>query len=113
MFRDWIKQQARLHGLSQRALGRAIGMSQSYVSDVINGKKPPSVEFCLKLAETFEETPEYVLRLADILPDSSGPDGDDPTLTRLLDLAGQLTPERRKQLLDFARFLRLDQDNSI
>ena len=104
MFRDWIKQESQSRDLSQKRLAQKMGISQSYLSDVINGKKPPSVEFCHKLADALGETPEHVLRLAGVLPPL--PDSDDPILTEAVELLRQLSPHKRLDGLKYLRYLR-------
>lgn len=85
-----------------------MGMSQSYVSDVLNGKKSPSVDFCLKLAEALGETPEEVLRIAEVLPPL--PDESDPALVEAIEILRQFSPSKRRDALKYLRFLRESKD---
>jgi len=53
---------------SMRELGRRAGVSGALVSEVINGNVPASANFCVSVALAFGESPERLLRMADILP---------------------------------------------
>ena len=54
---------------SVSTLARRAGLSQSYVSDVINGKANVSANFAIAAADALEDDPVHFLRLAGILPD--------------------------------------------
>ncbi|MCB0197976.1 MAG: XRE family transcriptional regulator [Anaerolineae bacterium] len=100
MFGDWVKEQSKQHGLSQHALSREMDVSQGYISYVINGKKKPSADFCLKLADAFGVSAEYVLRLAGILPKIE----EDAITEELIALIRSMSPEVQKEILDYVRF---------
>ena len=100
--RNWIVEQLEGRKWSYRALAKEIDMSHVLVSKVISGDMKPSADFCIKVAYALEEPPEKLLRMAEILP--PGPTSDDAALQELLDLARNLSPEDRQELLNFARF---------
>ena len=79
-----------------------MGVSQSYISDVLTDKNSPSVDLCLKIADVLEEAPENVFRLAGLLPD---PQEESSLVVEILGLCRQLEKDEQKQLRDYARFL--------
>jgi transcriptional regulator with XRE-family HTH domain len=101
-FRQWLTSEMEKRRYSQGALARAIGMSRPFVSRVLSGEKAPSLDFLIKVAQAFGESPEKVLRLAGILPASPASEGD--TLQELMELARSLPPEDQQELLKYARF---------
>ena len=67
---------------------------------------PVSADFCIKVAQTLDVQPEMVLRLGGILPPTSpASPSDDKTLQELVELARNLEPEDKQQVLDYIRFL--------
>lgn len=101
---DWITGQLEEKGWSQSELAKRSGASRPLVSQVLSGEMSPSADFCIKVAQALDEAPEKLLRLAGILPSAPASE-DDATLQELTDLARNLSPEQRRQLLDFAQFL--------
>jgi len=69
---DWINHELNSRGWNNSELARSAGLSQSFVSMVLNGQRGVSADFCIAIAKAFNERPETVLRLANILPPSSG-----------------------------------------
>lgn len=101
-FRQWLVEEMKKRRYSQAALARAIGISQPFVSRVLRGQKPVSVDFCQKVAQALGESPEKVLRLAGILPETNE---DDPALREINDLAKRMTPAQRVEALRYLRYL--------
>jgi len=102
--RQWLTTELNRRGLSHTKFANQIGLSHSFVSKVISGSKPPSVNFCHKVAIALDTSPETVLRLAGILPGEPAP-GPGPTSLEIMTIAETLPPETRQQLLDYARYL--------
>ena len=48
------------HNLTKRSLADKFGVSESYVSEIENGSKFPSLNFCLECATEFDINPKYV-----------------------------------------------------
>jgi transcriptional regulator with XRE-family HTH domain len=110
--RLWLSEELNRRGWSQRELARQIGVSHSFVSKTLSGERSPSANFCNKIAQALDVAPETVLRLAGILPPASpGQPSDDSTLQELVELARNLPPERRQQILEYVRFI-YQQDKS-
>lgn len=65
---DWITEQLEEKGWSQSKLAKRSDASRPLISQVLTGDKPPSAEFCVKVAQALGVVPEKLLRLAGILP---------------------------------------------
>lgn len=105
-FRKWVTDGLGRRQWSIRELARQSGVSHPLISQVLSDKKP-SCEFCVKIALAFDESPEMALRLAGILPPESPVSINDASATmEITEIARNLPEGKRKQLLDFARFLR-------
>lgn len=104
--RFWLAQELKRRKWSHDKLAQRAGISRSFVTRIISGDARPSVNFCHKVAAALGEPPDKLLRLAGILPPGSpaSPD-DDATLQELVELARNLPPDARQQVLDYVRFL--------
>ena len=49
------------HGLTQYALAKRLGISQSTLCNWLNGKKEPSIESLWRLADYFDVTVDYLI----------------------------------------------------
>lgn len=103
--RAWLSEELERRHWSHRELARRVGLSQGLVSQTLAGDRSPSNNFCLKVAQALGEAPEKLFRLAGILP----PSEDDPTITELNDMIRNMTPEQRKDMLKYARYLYRDE----
>ena len=56
-----IKELMKVEGVSQYALAKKLGISQSTICNWLNGKKEPSIESLWKLADFFGETIDYIV----------------------------------------------------
>lgn len=97
---DWLADELARRGWSHNELARRAGISQPNVSAIVKGQTP-GCDFCIKIASALGEAPEKILRLAGVLPTLA----DDPTLAELQDLVQNLPLTKRKQALDFLRWL--------
>ena len=108
LFRAWLSSELDRRKWSQRKLARQAGLSQSFVTQVLAGRHSPSVNFCVKVAQVFDVSPIYLLQLADILPDTPDLTGSDlgPITNEILELIQDMSPDAKRQVLDFIRFLK-------
>ena len=65
---QWIIDKLNELGWSQRELSRRSGVSPTTISDVINGQKPATFDFCKAVAQPLRADPVDVFRLAGLLP---------------------------------------------
>ncbi len=56
-----IKELMKVEGISQYALAKKLGISQSTICNWLNGKKEPSIESLWKIADFFGETIDYIV----------------------------------------------------
>ena len=101
--RTWLAQEIDRRGWSHRMLARQISLSHSLVSKALSGKMRASADFCIRVAQALDEPPEKVLRLAGILPMSPANEHEQ-ALKEILDIAKNMTPENRQDLLNYARY---------
>lgn len=93
-----IKEIRKARGLTTQQLADLAGMSQSYVSDLENGKKQLNARRMEAIAKALEVTP------ADLI----GSGEEDPELMRHLDVLRQLPHEDREAVIRHARGLLRD-----
>lgn len=98
----WLSKKLEQRGWSHSELARRASVSQAAVSGTISGDRKAGADFCIKVAQALGESPEKVLRLAEILPPI--PDIEDSTLLELLEIARNVSAEGRQEILNFARF---------
>jgi transcriptional regulator with XRE-family HTH domain len=95
-------------GWSNSELARRAGITPSNVSTVISSTRQPGWDFCAKIARPLGYTPDYVLRLAGLLPALPAPDGD-PLLSEILTLAKSLDADERRRLARVAQLYLAEQ----
>jgi transcriptional regulator with XRE-family HTH domain len=102
----WLSRELEKRRWSQRELARQSGISQPLISQTMSGEVSPSAEFCIKIAQALDESPEIVLRLAGILPPAlPALPSDPPALQEMVELARRLTPEQLREALNYIRYL--------
>ena len=100
----WLVQELKVRQLSQRELARQSGVSQTRISQTLSGDIPLSADFCIKIAQALEISPEYLLRLAEILPPEVT-SSEDATTQEITELLKHLTPEQRQETLNYIKYL--------
>jgi transcriptional regulator with XRE-family HTH domain len=103
-FRAWLSEELNQRGWSHNELARKAKVSQAAVSSILSGNRNAGAEFCIKIARALEQTPEKLLRLAEILPPLPSEEND-PTLRKLFDTLRNMSSEQRKEVLRYARYL--------
>jgi transcriptional regulator with XRE-family HTH domain len=104
-FVDWIIEKEKERGWEDSQLAAQAGLSPSIVSMVISSReRKPGVKFCRGIARAFKLPPEIVFRKAGILPEL--PDFEnDPISAEIGAFVQRLSLARKKQVLDFVRFV--------
>jgi transcriptional regulator with XRE-family HTH domain len=104
--RQLITAELTRRNLSHSQLATKAGVSKSLVSRTLRGDMPASADFCIKIAIALDVAPEYILRLAGILPAGEpNPTTPGPVTQEITRLAETLPPETRQELLKYARYL--------
>ena len=67
-FIDWLTAEMARLNVWNNELARRMGVSSSYVSDMLTRKKTPNYNFCMGVAQALQYKPEVVLRQAGLLP---------------------------------------------
>ncbi|MEM7348205.1 MAG: hypothetical protein AAF485_28580, partial [Chloroflexota bacterium] len=70
----------------------------------LSGDVSPSADFCIKVAQAVDASPEYLLRLADILPPRATI-SDDEASQEIVELLQHLTPTQRQEALNYIKYL--------
>jgi transcriptional regulator with XRE-family HTH domain len=98
----WLTQELQQRGWSHRELARRIKVSQPSISRVLAGERNATADFCVKVAQALGESPEKLLRLAEILPPL--PFSDDPAIEEITELVKNMSPQNRQDVLKYVRF---------
>ena len=64
-FSERIKQVIKENGISQLALAKKIGMSQSVVNNYCTGKREPTLDVLILICKALNESADYLLGLED------------------------------------------------
>jgi transcriptional regulator with XRE-family HTH domain len=67
-FVTWLNRAIQDRGWTPAELSRRSGMHPATISLVIHRERQPGIEFCVGIARALGEQPEYVARLAGLLP---------------------------------------------
>ena len=99
---DYIRKNNDKRGWNETSLSRHMDVSKSTVSSVMCGGKA-SADFCVRLADSYDEPVEYILRLAGHLKRNP------PTITtklhtELIYVASRLPEQKSTEVVGFARY---------
>ena len=95
----WLIGELNTRGWSQRELARRADLTSTTVSDVVNGKRKPTYEFCAAIAKPLGKRPEELFRLAGLLPQRR-PD-DEVTFQDFVELGLELSHEERTRVMEY------------
>ena len=105
-----IRELRKDRNMTMKALGDIIGVAESTVSQYETGKRQPDYETLLQLAEYFGVTVGYLLGAEEKAPAQKGRRDisfDDFTYA-FYEESKDLPEEKKKMLLDMARFMKAD-----
>lgn len=100
-FSEWLNQQIAGSGMTLREFGRRAGVSHATISNILGGQRGPGRNFLNAIAQVLEIPPDTVFRKAGFLPPIPGAEHD-PTLGEILEVAKNLNPDDRLEVLDYA-----------
>ena len=95
-FVTWLNSQLRDRGWTAAELSRRAGISDSAISLVTSEQRNAGLDFCVKVANAFGESPEQALRLAGHLPRLPAPVAEE---REALALFRRLEPQMRAGML--------------
>jgi transcriptional regulator with XRE-family HTH domain len=102
VLREWIDKQLNTRGWSIRELGRQTGIPPGDLSEMLNSKRQPSFRFFIEVSKIFGVSVDFLLQLGGMLPHREG----ELTFTELYELGKRFSPQERKELLDYADYLK-------
>ena len=103
-FKPWLLQELKNRSWRRVDFAHRAGLSMASLSDVLNGIYRPGPDMCKAIAQALGEPPEKLFRLAGLLPPL--PEAEDELLYELLETFQRLTPEKRREALDYAGWQR-------
>jgi len=112
---SWLEGMLKQTGWSVRELARRAEVSQSYTSRVLSGKQEPGAKFYRGIAKAFDLTMDQVERLdrEGVEPDDLDALGDEMTLREAYEIMKRLTPDKQKDLLRYARYIKTLPDDEL
>ena len=99
-FIPWLLTELKNRSWRPADLARRAGLSMGSLSNILNGNRRAGPDLCKAVAQALGEPPEKVFRLAGLLPPL--PAAEDELLHELLETFKRLTPEKRREVLDYA-----------
>lgn len=108
---EWLIAEREAKGMTQADLARAANLTRTAISDYENRQRAnPQTEALVKISVALGYPPEYLPRLAGILPPE--PEAD-PVLDQISHLYSTLRYEQSKQqAIEFLRFLTLQEERA-
>ena len=103
-WKTWLTDELKRLGWSYRELARQANISNALVSRTLSGDMSPSADFCIKVAQALDASPEYLLRLAEILPPETTI-SEDATTQEITELLKHLAHEQRQEALNYIKYL--------
>jgi len=101
-----IQQAREAKGYSQKQLARLVGCSQSALSNYEKGKRRLYLSQLEAIAQALNLPIDYFME-PKVAPENEPPvAGDDKELLRVLNEIYALTPEERRDVMDFIMFIR-------
>ena len=102
-FTEWLQKAMLERGWSQADLSAKSGISEPHISKIVNGRRKIGVDACNAIAKAFNMPPEQVLRIAGLIDQAPGTEGQDITIGEWIMLYMMSTPEERERMLAQAR----------
>ena len=101
-FREWLQDQIKNKGWSQSEFAREADLSRSGVNMVLNGIRPPGIDFCKGTAKALNIPEENVFIIAGLLDQ---PKNYDPEWEEWKLMLDQLSEEENERLYAIAKTL--------
>lgn len=91
-------------GMSRADLARITGFNKGTISNVLNDRRNPGVDFVLAVARALGVKPEDLYRRAGLLPPKPAAVDLPPDLDEVIDLLKRLPATEREEVLMYTRF---------
>ena len=101
IFSNRLRQLRENRGLTQEELAKKLNLTQSTIAYYKNGRKMPTLENAILLANIFDTSLDYLFGSY-----NKNPTSVNPFLDKLSDEINALSPESQKDLEDYIRFLK-------
>ncbi len=99
----YLDDRRRRDGLTQSALSEALGFPRNYIHAIYHGQFSPSRTRADRIARFFRDDPHLVRILAGL--ESPPPNLADRQLREINDLAAALSPEQRREAINYLKYL--------
>lgn len=109
----WIKNELNARDWSIRKLSREAGISHSFITEVINGQKSITLNFCIATAKGFNEPTWKFLVMAGLLEDVPNQVAEDEKTRLLLKIFNDLPPKAQDEALSYLKWLAIRNQNPI
>jgi len=100
---DYLTRRSKDKDISLAALSEALGFTHSYIHGLTSESFTPSRTRADQIAKYFGDDPRTIRVLAGL---ESPPRDSSPLLDELTEIMAALSAAKRKQLVEYARFLR-------
>lgn len=104
-FLIWLKRELKLRGLSMRTVAKKADFSPSYVSDVLSGKKPVTLNFCASIANALNEPVWKLATMAGLLEKIPEEINNDETTRALVKSFYELPIEGQKEVIEYIKWV--------
>ncbi len=99
-FGEWLSEELKDRGWSKADLARAAGISPPHITRIVNGDQMPGNEVIVAIARALDLPPDEVFRRVAGLPLKE----ETPDLGEMVTIFLTVSPDIRREILDFARF---------
>jgi DNA-binding XRE family transcriptional regulator len=106
-FAEWLISEMDKRNLSQADLARAANVTRSTINGVVTETRGPGGELCKAIAKAFHMPAEEVFRIAGLLPPSPNVDKD---TAQMIELLSKLSPDERKEVMNYVKFKVTEKD---
>lgn len=68
-FLEWVDREIKIKGLTHRKLAERAGVSNTFISSTISGRRSVTFGFCMAIAKGLNEPAWKILKMADLIDD--------------------------------------------
>jgi transcriptional regulator with XRE-family HTH domain len=101
-FIPWLLKELENRSWRSADLARRAGLATGSLSNILSGNRKAGPDSCKAIAQVLGTPPEKLFRLAGLLPPL--PAAEDELLHEMIESFKRLAPEKRREVLDYARW---------